>query len=130
MILYLLSCYPSWYQIHLLLVTLSTPLSQQLQWQPMHWITHIHSLLKKAMLDHYFKQYHPKEAYKGKQVRSFTEQSHFTCTYLFDIQSLFHPTLIGCMLLKRMIYSFEAVSNKDKASHYNTVHGYMWRTIK
>jgi len=91
--------------------------------------THIRKLLYSAMFDRFYKRYHPREAYKCKQVRHFAESSHFYFSYLFDIQSLFHPALTGCALLKRIIYSFEDATNDEKARHYNTVQGYLWRVV-
>jgi hypothetical protein len=91
--------------------------------------THIHKLLYSAMFDWFYKWHHPREACKCKQVRHFAESSHFYFSYLFDIQSLFHPALTGCALLKRIIYSFEDATNEEKARHYNTVHGYLWQVV-
>ncbi len=91
--------------------------------------TNVRRLLQEAMCNRFYKWYHPNDAYKCKQVRTFAEKSHFVYSYLIDIQVAFHPALADGSLLKHAIFSFKDVSDEDKQTHFNTVYSYIWRTI-
>ncbi len=89
----------------------------------------VRRLLQEAMYNRFYKRYHPNDAYKCKQVRTFAERSHFVFSYLIDIQAVFHPALSNGSLLRHIIFSFEDATEDDKRTHYNTVYSYIWRTI-
>lgn len=102
--------------------------------------TVVREKLKAALVNRFYKRYHPMKAYRkvtdffptrpNAVPKSSAERKDFIFSYLIDIQSVFHPKLSNLKLLRLMIFSFPDVGSEAKQYHLNIVSDYIWRTIK
>ena len=88
----------------------------------------VRQLLRKAMLDRFYKRYHPRLAYRKKVSRE-AQKKDFHFSYLIDIQAMFHPALSDGKLLHKLVFSFDDCTVHEKEKHYKLLTDYLWRTI-
>jgi hypothetical protein len=103
------------------------------QAQPMDIDARTHRVRQKlhdALLERYYKRYHPVNAYRKEfNRRTQPEKKDFYFSYLLDIQQVFHPALCNLKLLQKMIHSFSDVTVLEKERHFNNVSNYIWTTV-
>ncbi|MFO0446634.1 MAG: hypothetical protein ACK51L_03100, partial [bacterium] len=86
--------------------------------------------LHDALLERYYKRYHPVNAYRKEfNRRTQPKKKDFYFSYLLDIQQVFHPALCNLRLLRKMINSFSDVTVLEKERHFNNVSNYIWTTV-
>jgi hypothetical protein len=85
----------------------------------------VRKMLWSTMYQRFYKHYHPKEAYKGRNPRV-AQKKDFYFLYLFDMQAMFHPALSNGNPLQKIIHSFEDATRKEKERHLTMVKGFIW----